>query len=240
MKFVTKINLSYSYIILFVAATLLASCESKRRTHQLGKEGQACSKTTPNFKRVQCASGLVCRTNEKCRPGMTGCTSFCLKPLESAKADLNETLGKEGQACSKTTPNFKRVQCAAGLVCRTNEKCGPGMTGCTSFCLKPLESAKADLNETLGKEGQACSKTTPNFKRVECAAGLVCRTNEKCRPGMKGCTSFCLKPKPSLPSIISKKLKHLLSLKVSKNLGKEMEPCYQSTPVSKELNVPLD
>jgi hypothetical protein len=87
MKFIITINLSYLYIILLVAATLHGSCESRRGRSHLGQgeKGVACFHAIPGFQAVKCNNGLVCRTDEKCRPGTTGCIHYCLEPLYVAQ-----------------------------------------------------------------------------------------------------------------------------------------------------------
>jgi hypothetical protein len=165
--------------------------EHHEGNNSLGKENTVCFQPIPDFQRIQCENGLVCRTNkEQCLPGFTGCTSFCLKPIALPE---NNILGKINTLCYKPTTNFQTIQCETGLLCRTRtEECLPGMTGCSSYCLKPIDLSE---NNSLGNENTLCYKPTPNFQTILCENGLVCRTKtEECRPGFTGCSSYCLKP----------------------------------------------
>ena len=120
MKFIAKVNLSYSYIILFVAASLLASCESRRRrSHHMvaGADGAACTKGR------DCDEGLVCRQKDDCKPRANyrdDCPKFCQKPLGTLTVRLDD-LCFDPNVLTQT----HLQKCPEGLVCRTKVATDP-------------------------------------------------------------------------------------------------------------------
>jgi len=151
------------------------------------KLGEVCSSSTRRFTR-ECAKGLVCGEPEQPEEE-TLPNGKIIKRERALGFDLTchraREVAEEGEVCSRSTPGFKRLDCADGLTCRPRDE-ARNLSGVSSYCLPPAED--------LAQEGEVCYRPTPGFKSRNCELGLVCRVRDGDEM-LKGVSSICQPPK---------------------------------------------